>query len=811
MAPTRDNHYVPRWYQEGFFIPGRATLAYLDMSPAQHQLPDGRVVEGRSLFNSPTARAFFQKDLYSTFFGTSINDEIERRLFGDIDARGSRAVRAFTGNDPGEQHDNFQAFFEYIDIQKIRTPKGLDWLRAQYPALTQNELMDEMQGIRMMHCTIWTEGVREILSAKSSEVKFIVSDHPVTIYNHAASPEGLMCAYPYDPSITLKASQTIFPLNQDFCLILPNLEYARNPSTAPLEKRTFARHFRNSMVRTDAFIQTRQLNSAEVIRINYILKARARRFIAAGRNEWLYPERVVDQSWAELRHALMPNRAGLLYFGGEMFAKFEDGHVHYQDEFGRTEKQHDFLRKPASVEPRAGAPCGCGSGLTYSDCCSSKSLAMRSSWKEYSIRERNIMFCNAIVNVLGLDGQKNWVTVRREITDAKISKIYSLFAGLWPLETDLLALLPKPDGQPRAVYTGLIHPDKIAEVALGASLYFGQMLIQHPFIHPGTIKPGFSPVDNPKAYRGEFLKAVVLFLSAMPLVDNGMISLVPDPCHFDHHLRKQMFAMALDRSRSIDIDQRDADRSIALMREDLQRSLMALPMDTLQSLIKKSSPEINSEDMENTLRSFDILKERDRLAVLQDASHDSGKLGQLNMMMLAPNFEMTLYLAQATGSCIVTDNRHRWNEIRRTLLKTTGWLSTELPALADAIRRASFSFPSYPGQAEPLYGAPAFTDCRAVMRDSFKYLSKLRVGERKPNVEENLAARFSRAHRSAQTIIRKQMTGVTAASVTCVFPRNGIQDRSVNRLLLMSSSEHHLPAVPMAFYIQAHGSGDALM
>jgi hypothetical protein len=59
-------------------------------------------------------------------------------------------------------HRHFQTLFEYIDIQKIRTPKGLDWLKAQYPTLTQNELMFEMQGIRMVHCTIRADGVREI-------------------------------------------------------------------------------------------------------------------------------------------------------------------------------------------------------------------------------------------------------------------------------------------------------------------------------------------------------------------------------------------------------------------------------------------------------------------------------------------------------------------------------------------------------------------------------------------------------------------------------------------------------------------------
>src|SRR5665811_2424890 len=106
--PTRNNHYVPQWYQEGFFEVGRNTLAYLNMKPPQRILDDGRVITERALFDAPTSRAFQQRDLYSTFFGTSVNDEIERRLFGDIDTWGSTAIRAFAGPDVGEWHQNFR-------------------------------------------------------------------------------------------------------------------------------------------------------------------------------------------------------------------------------------------------------------------------------------------------------------------------------------------------------------------------------------------------------------------------------------------------------------------------------------------------------------------------------------------------------------------------------------------------------------------------------------------------------------------------------------------------------------------------------
>lgn len=182
MPITRDNHYVPQWYQRQFLADGLSKLCVLDKSPPTKTLADGRVVQiGRSVESKGPVSAFFEVDLYSTFFGASVNDEIERKLFGDIDRRGAVAVKAFASDNVSEWQAQFQTFFEYLDIQKVRTPKGLEWLRGQYPMLTQNELMREMQGIRMMNCTIWSEGVREVVSAEEAGTKFIISDHPVTV------------------------------------------------------------------------------------------------------------------------------------------------------------------------------------------------------------------------------------------------------------------------------------------------------------------------------------------------------------------------------------------------------------------------------------------------------------------------------------------------------------------------------------------------------------------------------------------------------------------------------------------------------
>jgi hypothetical protein len=96
----------------------------------------------------------------TTQFGTTFNDDIERHLFGEIDNEGAKAVRAFADNDLHAIRGSFQVFCEYLDAQKLRTPKVSDWIKSQYPGLTQLELMTEMQGLRQMHCIMWSESVR---------------------------------------------------------------------------------------------------------------------------------------------------------------------------------------------------------------------------------------------------------------------------------------------------------------------------------------------------------------------------------------------------------------------------------------------------------------------------------------------------------------------------------------------------------------------------------------------------------------------------------------------------------------------------
>jgi len=95
------------------------------------------------------------------------------------------------------------------------------------------------------------------------------------------------------------------------------------------------------------------------------------------------------------------------------------------------------------------------------------------------------------------------------------------------------------------------------------------------------------------------------------------------------------------------------------------------------------------------------------------------------MMKLAPNFEMAMYLAQATGSCIVTDCLLRWRELKNIMYRGANRANTNLTALTQSIEEASFAFPQRVEDVNSLASAPTFAGYSTLMRGVFRYLSRL--------------------------------------------------------------------------------------
>ena len=231
---------------------------------------------------------------------------------------------------------------------------------------------------------------------------------------------------------------------------------------------------------------------------------------------------------------------------------------------------------------------------------------------------------------------------------------------------------------------------------------------------------------------------------------------------------------------------------------------MLMPLDAMRRDIRKRNPDRSEEEVEEVMRASVRMRENDPLAVLQEGSLEGGKgAGQMNVFKLAPNFEIAMYLAQATGACIVTDSLFRWSEIRAATAQQRYKTATPgLASLVADIERSKFAFPQNVTDIVAATVNKTGADYPDLFRDILKYLSRIEDHGAKPNREAQLLGRFARTHSSAQRDLQKSGILAKHGRISCVMPLGGIQDNTVNRLLLMSSSERHLLRVPAAYFIE---------
>ncbi len=565
----------------------------MDLDPPKIELPDGRTYMGRELQSRSPKQCFKKKDLYTTRFGHVLNDEIEQRLFGVIDTKGARAVRAFAGGDPELIHRNFLQFFEYLSAQKLRTPKGLDWIKSKYPTLTQNDLMTELQFLRRMYCTMWIESVCEVVSAKHSAVKFIATDHPVTVYNPACHPKSTACHYPEEPAIGLKGTQTLFALDANHSLILTNLEYALDPINVDLQApRQNERYFGQTLSRTDTMIRTRKLTTNEVISMNILLKIRSRQYVAAYEEAWLFPERTRLIEWEEIGKILLPQKKMLGQFSGEIFVETKDGSIRYSDAYGRTDRGHAFLKKKKQQnDPAPNDLCGCGSGRKFRLCCFRVDVSERQPWDVYSIRERNLMFCNAVLDILGLNKSKSWLDVRRQLSNVQVVRIHELLDALWPQDSNIARLLPRSDHRVfKAVYMGVTDPCTICGSVIGSLAYFDEVFIRNPFSVSKSMRPDLNPILNPAQHKSQTLKNVSVLLTLRPFIDLGVVHLVPDIFGQNAYWQQSIMAEIKKRSENWKPTEEEVQQMMELITNEYERSKLRLPDHEQRREIGESLP-----------------------------------------------------------------------------------------------------------------------------------------------------------------------------------------------------------------------------
>jgi hypothetical protein len=348
MPSYKRNHYVPEWYQKRFLPYGlkEKKFYYLDLNP-EKIFSDGHAYKRKAILRWGPRRCFYESDLYTTKFGGWESTEIEEKFFGKIDSSGRTAVEYFTSfQHPSADGNAFNAMVLYMSIQKLRTPKGLDYLGDIAKLNDKNLALFEMQRLQQMFCALWTECIWSIADASNSETKFIVSDHPVTVYNKECFPASKWCRGFRDPDIWLSGTHTLFPLSFDKVLILTNLSWVRNPYIDPLKPRPNPDLFRPAVFNFMQIQTGRMLTDMEVNEINFIIKKRAYRYIAAAKKDWLYPEKnITTHYWNKLGNGylLMPDPRSVT-FSSEVVFGYKN-RADWFDAYGRKPWQTDYDNK----------------------------------------------------------------------------------------------------------------------------------------------------------------------------------------------------------------------------------------------------------------------------------------------------------------------------------------------------------------------------------------------------------------------------------------------------------------------------------
>lgn len=748
----------------------------------------------------PAKSSFWEDELYVTRSGHIVNDEIETVLFQQIDNFGSDAVRAFIDGDEQQMHHRLESLLSYLGAQKLRTPKGLAWIRSRYPALSQTELLTELQHLRNMFGTLWGECVREIVSAHSSQVKFLVTDHPVTMFNAALPHDAPMYADPMDPSLMWNGTQTLFALDANHLLILTHVPYAKDPSSVDaLAKRVNARYFGDTLLRTDALIRSRDFTSDQVIMVNSWLKDRARRYIAAADPQWLNPDANGRPQLSALADLFRPPADHLWRYGGEVYIGYQDGTHGYRDQYGRTSREHEVVAKqPPTSPPVSEDACPCGSGEAFGGCCERRPIWDRSPWDVRSLRERNLMFIQALWTLLDLGDETAWISVQRDLSDEQVAEVHRISQSLWPMDTDILALLPRRDsGRTLCLYMGLSDPRLVGENIVALSLVFDQILVMDPFMLSRNMRPQYSAIDNPGQYKQQLLKNAMFWISLAPLIAAGKVLVFPDPGEVNQGIGRAIMNMARERTTEFQIEPAEFEEMAWLAKEDGSRAIQRMPDEFWLAKLIQSNPGMSHNEASEVVAFMREAQQTDPLALLQRASAEED--GQL-LMMRAVNVEVGLLIAQVTGAAVVTDVSATWRQLHlhtramgRSSEQPDGWAPLHLDGPLQPSAAIGLSESEEGVAAQTAVGAlKAAVDQRA---DHDLLLTSL------DNVRDRISALNGSVATAVPGLARVRM------SLTPSIPSSGFESPSVQRLVVSLGSEDAPVALGLAFFRRTESGG----
>ena len=165
---------------------------------------------------------------------------------------------------------------------------------------------------------------------------------------------------------------------------------------------------------------------------------------------------------------------------------------------------------------------------------------------------------------------------------------------------------------------------------------------------------------------------------------------------------------------------------------------------------------------------------------------------------MAPNYEMALFIAQVTGSTVLTDSQTRWDEIQYAAKRgDQQWYedlcasvrSFDYPLCMDVEETIRLRVESHSGSFRT-----AFRDIFTSVKSNHDPFDAQEV--------ERLSAALAGGLSTIIAQLRSSDDLVLNGRIRLQAPSNGFVDNNVQRLLLKSGSSHHLDAVSLAVFLE---------
>jgi hypothetical protein len=326
-------------------------------------------------------------------------------------------------------------------------------------------------------------------------------------------------------------------------------------------------------------------------------------------------------------------------------------------------------------------PCPCGRRAKYKHCCGGKvdweaihrSGDSAAAIDHLSARGRNMLFLTRVFEALQLDSTRglDLTKFKRAFTPSAVRSIYRAVEEMWPLDTDLEAVLKPREEQVSALYTGSYETQSLVKAVGRHCLYADKIQLMDPLPHPAFIRPEYSPLEYPEHYLETTLRYVRTWLWFSPWIIEGLVEFVRPPTDFDLQLKHEIYKAEqsrLDESPELQTLVRDfvdgmmESPEVKEMKES--NLLLSAPEAYLRRTFKELFPEASEGDVERFLEGVRKRRESHPTYIPAVPDKDGNKAG-MHMMTLGGSYLESRLTAGLAGSYLATDIPVRWRMIEQ--------------------------------------------------------------------------------------------------------------------------------------------------